>query len=327
MGGSVSAVVHVMRAVHRRDLQRRTLAVALVAISTVAVLLALLPGASRGSEPQRPVVANASHSALDSPGIGTSGISSFSVRSVALGHTVPVAVYLPPHYPAAGTTYPVLILLHGVPGQGAQTLQTLNLAGTLNTLISTHQVRPMIVVAPSDGPTPSTDTEWINSRTIPTWRWGTFVDTELLSWISGKYSVCASRSGHALGGISMGGFGAINDALRALPSFGAVSLWSPYFVSNTPLVDGPAGSAGWRADSPLYSITTRVARLRAYPLNISFYVGKSDVFASQDSAFAKVLSSLKLPYRYSLESGGHDGQLWQANIPSEFRWLSSVMHC
>jgi hypothetical protein len=34
-------------------------------------------------------------------------------------------------------------------------------------------------------------------------------------------------------------------------TFGIASSWSGYFVSNTPDVDGPEGSATWVARSPL----------------------------------------------------------------------------
>ena len=236
-------------------------------------------------------------------------------------------MYVPPGYPTPGVIYPVLYLLHGLPGTGAGMFRDLNLLPVLDRLVNAGKIQPMVVIAPSDGPTAATDTEWINSRVIANWRWGTFVDRDLVTWSEQNFAVCEARSGRALGGLSMGGFGAMNDALRSLGDFGAVTLWSPYFISNTPLVDGPTGSAGWRADSPLYSIPTYRSELKQLPLRISFYTSTDDEFEPQDVAFASLLTKDKIPHRFSVQPGSHDDGLWRTNLPPQLEWLSSMLHC
>lgn len=280
--------------------------------------IGLVGTTSAGAGGSRPAAATRSSSGR---------LVTFSYHSRSLGHDVPVEVYLPPEYPKAGVKYPVLTLLHGLPGSGPQMLSDLNFVATVDKLIDSGQIQPLVVIAPSDGPTAGTDTEWINSQIIRTWRWGTLVDYELVAWADSTFQVCDLRSGRALGGISMGGFGAMNDALRALGEFGAVTLWSPYFVSNTPLVDGPAGSVTWREDSPLYNLSPDLSRLAQYPIKISFYVGKSDEFEPQDTSFAKLLTKDKLNYRFAVIPGGHDYALWRSELSGQLRWLSGVEHC
>jgi len=205
--------------------------------------------------------------------------------------------------------------------------RSLDLLSVVDRLINAGKIQPMVVIAPSDGPKASTDTEWINSRVIANWRWGTFVERELVTWADDNFAVCETRSGRALGGLSMGGFGAMNDALRSLGEFGAVTLWSPYFISNTPLVDGPTGSAGWRADSPLYSLASYRTELERLPLRISFYTSTADEFEPEDVAFSALLTKEKIPHRFSVQPGGHDDGLWKANLPTQLEWLSNVVYC
>ncbi len=258
---------------------------------------------------------------------GTGSLTTSSMFSTSLGHDVQLVVYLPPDYSPSTTLYPVLYLLHGLPGSGPSMVRALDLQSQVDGLIDSKAIQPMIIVAPSDGPTRDTDTEWINSRTNPSARWGTFVSSDLVRWVEDNFSVCSTRSGTAIGGLSMGAFGAISNALRHLSEYGAVTLWSPYFVSNTPLVDGPVGSSSWLADSPLLNLPTLVTALRAEPLRISIYVGTSDEFYAQTVQFVHELSRYKLKRRFSAYDAGHSYRLWRSELATQLKWLSAGEHC
>ena len=304
--------------------------------STIALKIVVLVRAARRQDTAAAVWAAAlssfvvlslSQHQLGRPPVRPGQIVSASVPSPAVGHNVRVAIYLPPGFSRSGAAYPVLYLLHGLPGSGAQMLTNLQLLSQADALIDKHQIKPMIVVAPSDGPTASSDSEWINTAGPKGARWGTFVDRDLVQWVDRNYPACLSRSGRSIGGVSMGGYGAINDALDRLGEFGAVTLWSAYFIADAPQVAGVTGSTSWIADSPLLSLDKRLTTLHADPLRISFYDSRSDEFFSENVGFARLLDKDHLVHRFRVANGPHAFALWRANLSEELSWLSQGEHC
>ena len=252
---------------------------------------------------------------------------SVNVVSPAVGGPVHVDVYLPPGYPHLGVRYPVLYLLHGEPGSGPQMASSLRLNTVVSALIDSRQIKPMLIVLPTDGPTVRTDTEWMNSVTDSKAQWGTFITNDLVPFVDRHYAVCEARTATSIGGVSMGAFGAMNAALNDLGRFGAVLSWSGYFVANTPKVNGPEGSVSWRAASPLYSLARFIPQLKKAPLRISFYTAPADHYAPSNIAFSRLLTREHLPYRFALNKGPHGYVLWRKYFDSELIWLSSAEHC
>jgi len=254
-------------------------------------------------------------------------VVSVEVPSAALHRLVPTLVYLPPGYPRARARYPTLVLLHGVPGSGHQLFAKLDLANVLTALVRARRMPPTIVVAPSDGPSSGTDTEWEDSPVKPSSRWGTFVADDLARYLQGNLPVCTSRAAHAIGGLSMGAFGAVNLALRHPDEYGAATLWSGYFVANTPAIDGPRNSPEWRDDSPLYYLPTIARRVRESGLRLSFYTGRKDEFYAENVAFARLLGAERIPYRFQVLPGRHSWRLWRAELVPQLTWVGAVEHC
>lgn len=249
------------------------------------------------------------------------------IWSAALHENVFVDVYVPPGYKHKTAHYPVLYLLHGVPGSAQQLVRELALERQMGQLIDEQKIQPMIVVAPSDRPRTSTDTEWANSVEAPKKQWATFVSQDLVRYVDSTYRTCTSRSARAIGGLSMGAFGAVNIALGNLSEYEAVTSWSGYFVANTPSVDGPRGSASWVAASPQRYLPGMRSQLAKYPLNISFYSQPTDEFYSENTRFARLLGKMGLPYRFSVHDGRHAYSTWSKWFASEIEWVSSTEQC
>ncbi len=243
-----------------------------------------------------------------------------SVWSGALGHAVRTLVYLPPAYDPAGPPLPTLYLLHGTPGT-PDSLFALGVASLLEQMIDDGRVPAMIVVAPSGGRRPASDTEWDDAVSDRGARWGTFVTRDLVHAIDAGFRTKRGRGSRAIAGISMGGYGAINLALGHTGTFGIASSWSGYFVSNTPSVDGPRGSATWRARSPLLAVARRAQALRRQPVATSFYSGRGDRFFAENVSFNQVLTRLGIPHRFRAVSGGHDAAVWRAQMATELSWI------
>ncbi len=243
-----------------------------------------------------------------------------SVWSTALGHSVRTLVYLPPAYDPNGPRLPTLYLLHGTPGT-PDGLFALGVGSRLDSLIDTGGAPAMIVVAPSGGRRPDSDTEWDDAVSDAGARWGTFVTRDLVRAIDADYRTRPARGSRAIAGISMGGYGAINLALGHTGTYAIASSWSGYFVSNTPSVDGPHGSATWRARSPLLAVAGRASALRRQPVATSFYSGRSDRFFGENVSFNRTLSRLGIAHRFRAVPGGHDAAVWRAQMATELTWI------
>jgi enterochelin esterase-like enzyme len=143
------------------------------------------------------------------------------------GAARPGYVYLPPGYSRAHR-YPVVYLLHGMPGSPSEYLDGTNLVEFADAAISSGRLRPFIAVMPAAGPDRAYDGEWAGPWEREVVDDVPFVDAHL--------ATIDTASGRALAGLSAGGFGAVYIALRHPRLFGAVESWSGYFH---PLRDGP----------------------------------------------------------------------------------------
>jgi enterochelin esterase-like enzyme len=299
-----------------------------------AALAALVAGscATAGAAPL-PVVARAVPRAGARKGpdafvhVHAPAVVDTAMWSRSLKRSVQVSVYLPPGYSPTGGPYPVLYLLHGVPGNAPSMFHALRLESTLDRLISSHEIKPFVVVGPSDGPLPRTDTEWANSPVRHRWRWASYVTGDLVAWAEHTLPVCATRSGRAIGGLSMGAFGAVNLALHHLAEYGSATLWSPYFLGNTPAIEGPKGSRGWWNDSPLEYLPKMVRSLRRHPLRLSFYSGTHDPYLGQSLAFAKMLRHYKIHFRFRSYPDDHSWKVWSGELASQMIWLNKDFSC
>jgi len=144
------------------------------------------------------------------------------------GTARPGYVYLPPAFDPA-QRYPVVYLLHGMPGSPAEFPVGTRLGTFADTAIAAGTLRPFIGVMPAAGTSPRYDGEWAGE-------WEIALVDDVLPWVDTSLPTIASPAGRVIAGLSAGGYGAFDIALRHPTIFGAVESWSGYF---TPLHDGP----------------------------------------------------------------------------------------
>ena len=115
------------------------------------------------------------------------------VASAALGgRQQPVDVYLPPGYALhPHRRYPVLYLLHGVPGRPGAFLATVRMGVVEDELVARHKIRPLILVMPFGSTGSFTDKEWANG-VRPHEGWETFVARDLVRAIDTRYGTIAT---------------------------------------------------------------------------------------------------------------------------------------
>jgi enterochelin esterase-like enzyme len=219
-------------------------------------------------------------------------------------------VYLPPGY-ATTTRYPVVYVLHGLPGSPYSISEGLRFADYADSLIIIGRVPAFIGVMPVAGISGRSRGEW-------TGPWEKFVVRGVIPWTDAHLATVAEPSSRTLAGLSAGGYGAVDIALRHPTLFQSVESWSGYF---RPIRDGTlahAGPATLAAHNPTRLVRTEAALLRHRGVRFFLSAGSSRdrVTASSSRTFAAELSSLAIPHRLYLAPGGHNGAFWRLQLPA-----------
>jgi S-formylglutathione hydrolase FrmB len=159
--------------------------------------------------------------------------------SKAMAGAVHAVVMLPTGYAANPTRrYPVLYLLHGH-GGGAMDWTRHGVEGVVGNA-------PVIVVMP-DGGYDGFYADWYGTdldghTPSPAPAWETFHIRELIPWIDAHYRTIGDRTGRAIAGNSMGGFGSTSYAARHPDLFVAAGAFSG---AVDPLLLWPIGAAAY----------------------------------------------------------------------------------
>jgi enterochelin esterase-like enzyme len=159
------------------------------------------------------------------------------------GTARPGYIYLPPGFDET-QRYPVVYLLHGMPGSPSEYLSGTQLPAFADESIASHRLRPFIAVIPAAGEDRAYNGEWAGP-----WERGLLQRT--IPWVDTWLPTNATRAGRVIAGLSAGGYGAVDIGMRHPGTFGAIESWSGYF---TPLHDGPfktAGRAELAANDPM----------------------------------------------------------------------------
>jgi enterochelin esterase-like enzyme len=230
----------------------------------------------------------------------------------AIPNMRPSAVYLPPGYNPS-YRYPVVYLLHGLPGSPSSFYASLHLADVADSLIGFGLMPPFIAVMPWGGPSFNPEQgEWAGI-------WETFVVDSVVPWIDDHLPTIATSKGRALAGLCAGGYGAMDIGLRNPGLFGTLESWEGYFA---PIFrDGPfahASPAYLRANNPTVLVHSEAAQLRK--LGVRFYVSvggsHANIKRSWTLSFAAKLASLRLSHQLWLLPPSERGHFWRATLPS-----------
>jgi hypothetical protein len=213
---------------------------------------------------------------------------------------LPSLVYLPPNL-APGSRYRVAVLLHGFRGSPYAFVDSLDLPSIADRLISAGKVAPFVAVLPRGGPGGYRG-EWAG-------RLEAFVVRDVVPWIDGNLPVRRVPAAWMLGGLSAGGFGAVDIGLRHPRLFGTLESWSGYY---RPFRDGPlrnATRAELAAHDPTLLAEREAPLLRA--LGTRFFVSCGSTRDRGNAAlavsFATRLSTLRLPHLLWLKPGPTTG--------------------
>ena len=243
-------------------------------------------------------------------------MQTITVRSPALGgYQDPVEVVLPPGYAShPQQRYPVLYLLHGFPGLPMQFISLGQVAASEATLVAERRIQPMILVMPAGTRSILADEEWANGMR-PGNDWETFLASDLVSAIDARYRTIATGGGRGIGGLSEGGYGALNIGLHHPGEFALIESWSGYMrADRMPRLFGRTAQVRIY-NSPALEAPVVAPQLRVSHTYIWFYSAFSDHLSRQNRAFNRDLSALGIAHHYFQTVGRHNWSLWRRFMP------------
>jgi len=138
-----------------------------------------------------------------------------------------ISVYLPPSYFTSGARYPVIYYL---PGYTDTSMLGFGLPSGADKLMRNGSIHEMIIVV-ANGANRLGGSFYVNSPI--TGGWEDFIVNDVVGYVDTHYRSVPQASARAISGHSMGGFGALNIAMRHPDVFSAVYSLSPgLFDSN-----------------------------------------------------------------------------------------------
>ena len=229
------------------------------------------------------------------------------------GEQRPGFVYLPPGF-TTDRRYPVVYLLHGMPGSPTEFLDGTDLANWADTEVAQGAVAPFIAILPAAGPDRGYNGEWAGPVAAQ-------LVQRIVPFIDGHLPTIRNPQGRVIAGLSAGGFGAVDIGLHHLDLFGTIEAWSAYF---TPLRDGPFKHASPRmlaANDPtkLAAAFAAVMRRDRTRFFLSTGPGHSHWFKPvQTAAFLGELRALSIPVSYHVYASSK-GE-WREQLDTGLSW-------
>ena len=250
--------------------------------------------------------------------------------SRSLGRPVPIQVVLPtdkmagPQGQAPQGPFKTLYLLHGIFGD-----ETDWVCGTR--LQSWAQDRNLAVVMPAG------ENSFYVDNPRASRLYGTYIGKELVDFTRRTFPLSTKREDTFIGGLSMGGFGAIVNGLQNPETFGAVCALSSALIldsmmENKEYTDFLMTNKGYYesvfgdldqvrgSDMDYDALAEKVAK---EPVKPRFYMacGTEDGLIGVNRAFRDHLQGLGFDVTYEEGPGVHDWYFWDKYILKAMEWL------
>jgi enterochelin esterase-like enzyme len=239
--------------------------------------------------------------------------------SPIIGEELPYRVYLPPDYETnPSRRYPVLYMLHGAGGNYTEWSDSF-LPERLDQMIRDGEVPPLILVMPDDsGDGPTYWANWSNGGP----RWADYVIQDVVGAIDQRYRTLPTGSARAIGGLSMGGLGALHIAMRRPDVFGVVGAHSPSIrVERDPTLWFLTGD-NWNEHDPIW-LAQHAPDIEQ--VRIWLDAGDADIWLENISVLHRALLGRGVPHEWHIFSGEHEAEYWIAHVPDYVRFYASAL--
>jgi len=228
-------------------------------------------------------------------------------------------VMLPPGYDGGSRRYPVLYMLHGVAGDSTE-WQSIGVMEAADRMIQRGEIDPFLIVLPNGGAN-----YWVNQASGP--RWADYVVNDVVAQVDRDYRTMATPGARAIGGLSMGGEGALRIAMQNPKVFGVAAAHSPSlrtaFDQFAPELQPVFGdSQYWRTVTPLWLVLDSDT---AYDLTLSLDVGEDDPWRANVEMLHERMVSRGISHRFEVLPGEHAAEYWIGNVDHYLAFYSSAL--
>ena len=255
-----------------------------------------------------------------------------SVTSRYVPHPVAYCALLPPGYDAQPSRkFPALYFLHGLGGD-----HTFLVSGPGWGVIEDEQeqkrIGEFVIITPQ-----ADNSFYVNSKNGGV-EYEDFFVRDFIPRMEKRFRLLDDRQNRAIGGISMGGYGALRFAFKYPQMFVAVIAHMPALLQQLPVGTGQTGlapylgpafghpldEAYWKANTPFVFAAT--ANLRG--LKIYFDCGDQDDFGfdAGERDMDKMLSARRIPHVAHIYPGRHSWQFVAEHIQDSLKFVSDAFN-
>ncbi|MBA2379966.1 MAG: esterase family protein [Blastocatellia bacterium] len=242
--------------------------------------------------------------------------------SKLMGREMPYRVILPVDYDKnKDMRYPVIYLLHGLTGRFSNWTEA-------SKLIEHANGYPFIIV------TPEGENGWYSdSVTNANDKFESYIIGELIPEVETRYRVRQGRESRVIGGLSMGGYGAVKFGLKYPDKFilagsfsgalGAASLSErtagPAIGRSLDQIFGGADS-GSRKANDIFAIIRDVSpeKIKSLPF-LYIDCGTEDFLFQNNREFISLLVEKKVPHEFRQLPGAHNWEYWNRQVQEFLR--------
>ncbi|MCF0165343.1 MAG: esterase family protein [Bacteroidales bacterium] len=243
-----------------------------------------------------------------------SGIQHFTIDSKILGETRCYSVYVPKSYTeGSDKKYPVLYMLHGA---GENDLQWANIPeGMVGEVIAESingdEAAEMLIVFPD---ATTTKMGYFN---VDGWNYEDFFFNELIPTIEKNFPALTDKGHRVIGGLSMGGGGSVNYALRHPDMFCAVYAMSAAV--------GPSNSPSFQNATDFVTAGTPEQIAAWKTVKWLLDCGDDDFLFDANIDCYKAMKKAGLPVQLRVRDGIHATYYWYRGLSLALPWFTRHM--
>lgn len=237
-------------------------------------------------------------------------IPDMKIQSSVMGKEMLYSVYLPPSWTWENAqTYPVLYLLHGADGGNNDWLNGGQIAAQMDKGIA-EGVCPETVVIMPNGTVDGKNLFYCDGYQGDA-RYMTFFFDEFLPTVEGQFKISASRGSRMIGGLSMGGYGALYYGGLHPEMFSYVYACSPAVM-----IEGVPN---------LFDIYGGLVASGTQLPGLTIEIGTEDFLFESCGWFTGFLTGGGIPFEHITRAGAHDWAFWSACTPKIVKKLGEVL--
>ena len=235
----------------------------------------------------------------------------------ALGREMTYLIYLPAGYDGSARRYPTLYLLHGVAGDSTE-WPSIGVPDAADRLIAAGVIQPMLIVFPN-----ADASYYVNNATRGT-RWSDYLVEDVVADVDARFRSLPGPESRAVGGLSMGGDGALQLAIRFPEVFGVAGAHSPSsrLLFEHAAADVYGTEQFFRAHNPFWLAQHAPG---VHGLTLWIDVGDEDPWRWNASAIHFALEARGVVHEFALLPGIHDADYWIANLDQYLDFYSRAL--